>query len=76
MEVPAKMSACQMVFMFMKPMFLKQENMHLLMLHFTDKPSDHAIVKVCDVELNNHQLLKRGSRKMQSTTLWLLMPSN
>ena len=54
MEIPAKMSACQMVFILMKPMFLKQENMHLLMLHFTDNPSDHAIVQVCDVELDNH----------------------
>ena len=61
MEVPAEMFDSIMVLLLMEPMFLQQEHMHMLMLHFADNPSYDAIVQVSDVELNHYKLLKRGS---------------
>ena len=75
MEVPAKMSASLMVFTFVKPMLLKQEYVYTLMLHFTDKPSDNALIQIRDIELYHFQLLKRGSGTTEKiSALRLLKP--
>ena len=60
MEVPAEMFDSIMVLLLMEPMFLQQEHMHMLMLHFADNPSYDAIVQICDIELYHYQLLHRG----------------